>query len=306
MLHKNNQLFKLIMDTSLEGFWVVDINGKFIEVNDAYCQMIGYSRDELLDNLHIWDIDALESLSDTKNRINYIVENKSIIFETKHKKRDGNLIDFEISVSYIESSGKYLVCFCRDVTERKKKTEEINALLKSSRAISIYNDFEISSKIVLDTCKELIRADFGCIYVFSNNNRKIKILHSNIKSFCGVIGEPKIHIIKKLIEKIKHVTDAFYVNDCVNAEYFHFLPIEFIRVNNLILYPLKINNTIKGIIVLANKIRLFDNNDTKLMNAFGEIITLSLKNSRLLEKIENSEYRFKELFENMDNGIAIY
>ena len=41
---ENGERFKTLTQTTMEGFWIVDINGRIMEVNDAYCRMIGYSK----------------------------------------------------------------------------------------------------------------------------------------------------------------------------------------------------------------------------------------------------------------------
>ena len=36
--------YRTIIRTALDGFWIIDVTGRFIDVNDAYCSLIGYSR----------------------------------------------------------------------------------------------------------------------------------------------------------------------------------------------------------------------------------------------------------------------
>jgi len=48
LLKNRDEQFKIMIRTSLDGFWITDLRGRFLEVNNAYCQMMGYSREELL------------------------------------------------------------------------------------------------------------------------------------------------------------------------------------------------------------------------------------------------------------------
>ena len=45
---------KAILRTATDGFWLVDVQGRFLDVNDVYCHLIDYSREELL-NMQIAD-----------------------------------------------------------------------------------------------------------------------------------------------------------------------------------------------------------------------------------------------------------
>ncbi|TXT33942.1 MAG: multi-sensor signal transduction histidine kinase, partial [Comamonadaceae bacterium] len=47
MLRRNEEeQFKVMIRASLDGFWITDLRGHFLEVNDAYCVLMGYSREE--------------------------------------------------------------------------------------------------------------------------------------------------------------------------------------------------------------------------------------------------------------------
>ena len=51
---------KAILRTATDGFWLLDVQGRFLDVNDVYCHLIDYSREELL-NMQIADIETIES-----------------------------------------------------------------------------------------------------------------------------------------------------------------------------------------------------------------------------------------------------
>jgi PAS domain S-box-containing protein len=108
-----------ILQTAIDGFWICDLNGKFLEVNDAYCAMTGYTREELL-KMSIKDVEAIEMPEKTAERIKRIIEKGSDLFETQHKCKDGRTADFEISVKYHNIGEGQLTVFVRDITDRKK------------------------------------------------------------------------------------------------------------------------------------------------------------------------------------------
>jgi PAS domain S-box-containing protein len=120
--------YRTILRTTMDGFWITDIQGRFLDVNDAYCQLIGYSRDELL-TMKISDMEAVERPEETAQRIQRIMETGGTRFETRHRCKDGRMIDLEVSVNYTKIGGKRLFVFLRDITERKRIEEEREKLI---------------------------------------------------------------------------------------------------------------------------------------------------------------------------------
>lgn len=119
-----NDKYKNIIEASVDGFWVNDLKGHFIEVNDAYCKMSGYSREELL-TMKISDIEAEESDEEVREHTRNIIKNGADRFETKHRRKDGKIIEVEISVGFDRESDR-LISFGHDITERKLSQERVS------------------------------------------------------------------------------------------------------------------------------------------------------------------------------------
>jgi PAS domain S-box-containing protein len=117
-LRENEEQHRIILETAMDGFWQVDTTGRIIEVNETYCRMSGYSKQELL-LMSVSDLEVVEDPAQTAVRINKIIAQGEDRFESQHRSKDGRIIDFEISVQFRSTDGGRCVAFFRDITGRK-------------------------------------------------------------------------------------------------------------------------------------------------------------------------------------------
>ncbi len=75
--------------------------------------------------MSISDVEAMESPERIKEHIEEIIETGYDRFETKHRHKDGRILDVEASVNYINVDGGRFFCFLRDITERKSLADEV-------------------------------------------------------------------------------------------------------------------------------------------------------------------------------------
>ncbi len=121
ILEENNAICRAIIDTARDVFWMVGNDGRIMDVNESYSLMSGYSKDELL-SMKITDIVVDEIPDETFLRMQRIRETGSVQFVSRHRKKNGELIDLDISTAYSSYRGGLYICFGRIATDLESRT----------------------------------------------------------------------------------------------------------------------------------------------------------------------------------------
>jgi PAS domain S-box-containing protein len=123
-LSRAEEVFRIILRTAMDGFCINDMSGKLLDINDAYCNMLGYTREELL-GVHISDVEVAMPEEEIAEHIKTIMETGHDRFEAHHRRKDGTVVDAEASISYSDVEGGRLYSFIRDVSERNRIEKEL-------------------------------------------------------------------------------------------------------------------------------------------------------------------------------------
>jgi PAS domain S-box-containing protein len=133
-LKESEERHRTILQTAMDGFWMADMQGRLLDVNETYCRMSGYSAQELL-NMNISDLEIIETPEETSFHIRKIMMQGEDRFESRHRRKDGSIFDVEVSVQHRSGKGGRNVAFLRDITERKQAEEALhqaNAILQTA------------------------------------------------------------------------------------------------------------------------------------------------------------------------------
>lgn len=105
-----------VLDSAIDGFWIMDTQGRLLAANQAFARMTGYSVDELL-SMNLGQLEAAESSVETRAHMEEIMRTGRQQFETRHRHKDGHEILVEISTTFDADLQQFFV-FARDITER--------------------------------------------------------------------------------------------------------------------------------------------------------------------------------------------
>ena len=142
--------YRTLFEQSPAGILVIDPETTaHVEFNEMAYRQLGYTREEF-SRLRISDYEALEKPEDTKRRMEKILLEGRIDFETKHRTKDGRIRDVEATVLAFPFYGRTLFyAMYRDITERKRTQDEIKFLQTMTFAAHEALDFKSAIEVAL-------------------------------------------------------------------------------------------------------------------------------------------------------------
>jgi two-component system cell cycle sensor histidine kinase/response regulator CckA len=112
------------LDRSQDLYHWMDIEGRFLYVNDASCRRLGYSREELL-SMTVHDIDPIAPRP-WSSHFQEVKERGVVTFETSHLTKDGEVFPVEVTVNYVSHNNQeYMWSSVHDITKRKEAEREL-------------------------------------------------------------------------------------------------------------------------------------------------------------------------------------
>lgn len=125
-LGAGEERYRAVVEQAGEGILLVDVSTKrILEANAAYHNLLGYVPEEIL-RLTLYEVvpyprESMDCYVErVRERRNYVSG------ERRHLRKDGSLVEVEVSANMISYGGKEAMCVVvRDITERKRAEEEL-------------------------------------------------------------------------------------------------------------------------------------------------------------------------------------
>ncbi len=171
-LRDSEERLRVTFNTTVVGFATLRPNASFLEVNDAYCQIAGYPREELLE-LNYNSLIHPRFSEETTQLLEQLIagERPSFMIEMIFIRRDGTEIWTQNSLSLVrDAEGRplHLIAICQDVTERKRAEEALHQLnleleervKRRTIELQVANEFlresEATSRLILESMPDAI------------------------------------------------------------------------------------------------------------------------------------------------------
>lgn len=196
--------FRFLIESAPDGFFVHDVLGRILDVNERSCADLGYSREELL-KLTINDISCMSSAEQNLAQWAEAPPGLAVTFREAAKRKDGSIFPVEISITCQVIDGRKLFLgLARDITERERAAEEIAKLNKNlERRVELrtreLREAQEKLQAVMDSAQDAIffQDIAGCFQVLSRSAERLigasqtQALGKTVVDLLGSdIGEP--------------------------------------------------------------------------------------------------------------------
>ena len=324
-LRSSEQQYKTILNTAMDGFLVLDGQGKLLDVNDAYCHRIGYSHSELSD-MSLQELSVQETDEELVEHLEHIRVQGSDRFESKHKCKDGRTIDMDVSVNYQpHPDGGRFYCFLSDITRR----EQTEALLEQrARQLILLNEIgrQVAASLelegILDTAVRLVQQGFGyhhvALFLIDHTHEQL-VMRARAGSFASIF--PELHSLRLdqgMVGWVARHGEKLLANDVLaDPHYLNPFP-ELLPTRSELSMPIRIGNKVVGVLdIQSPQCNAFDKNDVRVMEILADQVAIALENARLYQSVQQelagreyveralreSEKRYRTLVETSPSAI---
>lgn len=219
-----------------------------IEFNEAAHRQLGYTREEF-EKLRISDIEAMVAPERILDRIKYISQHGSDVFETKHRTKDGEIIDVLVSASTIRLAGHTLLLeIFHDITMNKEAKMLSDALGKINRNVSRALDFDQIMQSIVEEASKAIGCESAGILMHDGNSWVPKYLSGEL--YDGLVGQRLPAKAAAPVELAAKTKELVVVNDAVRDDRVDREWMKRLRIRSFLTAPLITNEGVVGVLAL--------------------------------------------------------
>ncbi|HYQ47672.1 MAG TPA: PAS domain S-box protein, partial [Thermodesulfovibrionales bacterium] len=176
--------YRTLFDFATDAIFILDLDGKFIDVNRIAYTRLGYTKKEML-SMNVSELDPPEFAARVPERLAEISRHGQAVFESAHRRKDGSVMPVEVNCRLLNYEGrKVYFSIIRDITERK----QAETLLRAS---------EEQFRVIVDTSQVgIILVDPQGTITFANN-RMAEMFGMRMAALIGTSYPEHLHETEK-------------------------------------------------------------------------------------------------------------
>ncbi|HEY2411152.1 MAG TPA: response regulator [Pirellulaceae bacterium] len=133
---KSDARFRKLVQSSLIGVMVANLDGRIVDANDAFLSIVGYSHQDLAGGNLRWDslTPADHQPGDTVAITQLHTDGTCEPWEKEYIHKDGHRVPVLIGVTMLERGGEECICFVVDIRRQKQTEQELKAAKQAADA----------------------------------------------------------------------------------------------------------------------------------------------------------------------------
>jgi len=163
-LTETSARLEAFVETSPDMVDVLDPEGRIVDANQRLCETLGYTEDELL-GTPIWEVDERFEAEDVARDLADMSVDEARKFDGEYRRADGSTFPVEVHLVRVGLRGRdrYLA-ISRDITERKRREDALNALTEATRRFIDARDRETVAEHAVETAATVLDHDLAGVW----------------------------------------------------------------------------------------------------------------------------------------------
>jgi PAS domain S-box-containing protein len=327
-LREAEERFHSAFDNTPVGMALVSLEGRYVQVNHAFCELLGYSEEDLLDKTYMdltYPEDYETSIAYARQVDSGALDNYTL--EKRYVHAEGYPVWISLSISLVKDSEGdplYYVSQIQDIEERRQAeaalredAERLAAIISTQRAIVVAEpDQESVMKLIVERCRELTGADGAVVEMIEGEEL---IYHTASGRARGHVGL-RLNLSSSISGECVRKKEILRSDDAEQDPRVDQAAIRRTGARSLIVVPLYHRQEIFGVLkVFSGNAHAFGNRDVDTLQLMAGLIAAAMSHTAEFEakqalldertaslmKIRESEERFRTIFEGAASGIAI-
>jgi PAS domain S-box-containing protein len=305
-LRESEERFRAMFNQAAVGIALVTLDGRFLQVNPALCEITGYSHEELI-QMNFQEIshpDDLEVDMDNARRV-LAQEISGYSLEKRYIRKDGSIVWVNLTSSAVwDNQGelKYASGIIEDISERKRVEATQEFLVEASTLLAASLDYEVTLQNVANLAVPTL-ADWCIVDVFgedwSSKQIAIAIINPTKQNILDQIQRcyPPKTTAKQLVEQLKRGISVFYpqLSDShlvqMSQDKAHLQLLQSLGICSLMVIPVRSRGQLFGAISFftAESGRQYQQADLALAEDIARRAATAIDNARLYQETQQAK-----------------
>ncbi|MBI5034186.1 MAG: PAS domain S-box protein [Chloroflexi bacterium] len=306
-LRQSEERFSGAFEHAAIGMALVSPEGCFLKVNDALCQLTGYSETELLAKT-FQDITHPEDLETDLSYARQLLAGKihSYQMEKRYFHKSGQIVWIQLSGSLVRDARGdpvHFIAQIQDITARKRgeldlkqRADEFAALYDNSRDIIKVQDLDALLKTIVERAIHLLNASGGGMYIYDVLHDELEV---KVATHTSIPIGTRLKLGEGMAGRVAQTRQPLIVDDYRNwpyrsAKYMNTTLTAIIEV------PMLFGGELIGVLVVEEDretTRKFTDEDARLLSLFAFQAASAIYNAQLFEKVRRRAEEFAALYD---------
>lgn len=290
-LERGSNLLAATLDVLPVGVCLTDETGHYRMMNDAYCAIYEYDREEMLGQHYSVIMPPDQIALANAHYARLLSGDVGIPVERKRQRKNGSIVYIEAANALVvgEDGQKMVITTVRDVTERKRVEEIIRLRLGLLDYASTHSLNELMQK-ALDEIGELTSSPIGFYHFVDDNQQTISLQAWSTRTldeFCKAEGERMQYPMEQagVWADCVHQQKPVVHNDYASLPNRKGMPEGHAEVVRELVVPTMRDGHVVAILGVGNKSSDYDEQDVGLVTYIADLVWSIVEQKRADEQI---------------------